>query len=449
MDVVADALFRLTSLDEGRRLREIRQAWDAYYGFHPDTFKQDAEAPDDNVVLNYCRLIVDKGVSFLYGQPPVIDVGGGAAQTALDDVLKANRFPLLAKQFALNGAVAGHSYLRIYDPGRADQPIRLLNLDPQTVFPTWESDDYQNVHTWRLQWNAVEDDEAFAYRTRMVRNDARTAWEIVDERTRGDAEGASEAVRWEEIGRSIWPFPFSPIVDCQNLPVPNEYFGEPDLPVELIDLNHRLNGLASNMAKMVRLFAHPRPWLKGVAPGADGIDVAPDVAWHLPPNAEAGVLQYDASLTSAIDLYEKLKDAFHEKARVPRIATGKVEDIGPMAGIALQILYQPLIEKTEDKQGTHEPMLEDLAQRILAVKRVAGDPTASVDWPELLPIDPVQEAQAFMLDMQLGASKKTILARRGYDPDVEAAQKADEDAAAAEIMARAFDAGPNAGAATE
>lgn len=444
MDVVAEALFRLTALDEQRRIKEIREAWDAYYGHHPDSLKvKDQNDPDDNVTLNYCRLIVDKGISFLYGRPPQIDVGGGTAQTILDGILAANNFPLLLKQFALNGGVAGHGYIRIFDPGVATKPIRLVNLDPQTVTPVWADDDYQDVHRWKIQWNAAapddSDEKAVVYRHRIDRADSGTFWDIVEE------TGSGEGDRWVETARSKWPFAFSPIVHCQNLPVPNEFFGQPDLTQDLIELNHRLNDLASNMGKMVRLFAHPRPWLKGVAPGADGVDVAPDEVWHLPPNAEAGVLKYDASLTSSIELYERLKDAFHEKARVPRIATGKLENIGQLSGLALSILYQPLIEKTEDKQGTHEPMLEDLAGRILAVARSSQSQDASVNWPALLPTDPLAERQAAILDLQLGASKKTILEALGYDADAEAKLKAEEpDAIGAAAMA-AFDQGPNAG----
>lgn len=441
MDVVAEALFRVTALDEQRRIREIREAWDAYYGNHPDSLKlTNADDPDDNVVLNYCRLIVDKGVSFLYGRPPGIDVGGGTAQAVLDQVLTANSFPALLKQFALNGAVAGHSYLRIWDPGVATQPIRLLNLDPQTVTPTWADDDYQDVVRWKIQWNAVTDDadeKAQVKRIVMERSDAGTSWAIIEE------TGSRDGTTWTETARSTWPFPFSPIVHCQNLPVPNEFFGQPDLTDDLIELNYRLNALASNMGKMVRLFAHPRPWLKGVAPGADGVDVAPNEVWHLPPHAEAGVLKYDASLSSSIDLYEKLKDAFHEKARVPRIATGKLDNIGQLSGLALSILYQPLVEKTEDKQGTHEPMLEDLAGRILAVARATGK-DASVNWPALLPTDPMAERQTALLDLQLGASKKTVLTKLGYDADAEAKLKAEEPDAMGEAAMAAFDRGPNA-----
>jgi hypothetical protein len=385
-------------------------------------------------------VFVDKGVSFLFGTPPGLEVAEAdaddPANQALRETLDLNRFPSLVKQFAVNGAVAGHAFFRLYQ--ETEGRVRVLNLDPANVWPTWSPDDYLDVHKWRIQWTAVDSDGKLkAFRTIMERADDRRSWQITDQKS-GDEQGQN----WLNLREDVWPFPFSPVVDCQNLPVPNEYFGEPDLTKDIIDLNYRLEALASNMGKIVRLFAHPRPWAKGIAP-KELDDIAPDQTAYLPPNGELGALQFQADLGSSIDLYERLRQALHELARIPEIATGKLENVGTLSGVALRILFQPVIEKTSDKRGTYGHALDELGRRIVALKRAGDyeDLTVAVTWPEMIPTDPLEERQAALLDQQLGVSQRTILERLGFDPESEKQNREDEGADLGETLLGTFDRG--------
>jgi hypothetical protein len=57
-------------------------------------------------------------------------------------------------------------------------------------------------------------------------------------------------------------------------------------------------------------------------------------------------------------------------------------------------------------------------------------------WASIIPDDPMADAQTAILQMQLGVSKRTLLAQMGFDPDVEEEQKSDEDEQASEALAR-------------
>src|SRR5690606_15610206 len=106
-------------------------------------------------------------------------------------------------------------------------------------------------------------------------------------------------------------------------------------------------------------------------------------------------------------LYERLREALHEVARVPEVATGRMENVGQLSGVALSILYQPLIEKTETKRCTYGDLLVELNRRMLALGGFGEDNITVLHWPELLPGDVLQERQAALLDHQLGVSAST------------------------------------------
>jgi len=126
-----------------------------------------------------------------------------------------------------------------------------------------------------------------------------------------------------------------------------------------------------------------------------------------------------SDLASSIELYKRLREALHEISRIPEVATGKLETTGQLSGSALQILYQPLLEKTETKRRTYGDMLVELNRRLLAMGGFGDEVFTTIHWPELLPFDPMQERQAALIDQQLGVSNDTLLQRLGYDPDLE------------------------------
>ncbi len=54
---------------------------------------------------------------------------------------------------------------------------------------------------------------------------------------------------WETVSDVRWPYAFAPIVDCQNLPAPNEYWGVSDIEDDLIEITDASNFIMSNLVK--------------------------------------------------------------------------------------------------------------------------------------------------------------------------------------------------------
>jgi len=188
----------------------------------------------------------------------------------------------------------------------------------------------------------------------------------------------------------------------------------------------------SNLARIIRFHAHPKTWGRGFL--ADQLKVAVDETIVLPsPDAELHNLEMESDLSSSIAFYERLREALHEISRIPEVATGKLDRTGQLSGVALAILYQPLLEKTESKRRTYGDMLVELNRRLLALGGYGEENHTVIHWPELLPRDMLQERQAALLDEQLGVSRDTILTRLGYDAELEAQKRElenDEDTAA-------------------
>ena len=468
-------LLEATQNAYAERTRTIASHWRLYNGDHPKPLavkpgREGGPAVDDNVTPNLVGLFVDKGVTFLFGEPPEFSLpkDAGAAdgnegdtsseggvdvspeEQHLDAVWRYSRRKTLLQELALNGGVAGHAFLRIVLPetglvkGPDGAPLPYLRvLDTANVDVAFDQDDYKLVTAYKLEWNIIEDDTGKpAVRRQIIEavDPMLGPWEIRDYIAREDSKV------FVQIGTTSWDYPFPPIVDCQNLVVPNEYLGKSDLDGGLDKLNASINRVLSNLAKLVRHHGHPITWASGISTEALAqVAVDPDGIIGLPhPDAELHTLEMASSVESVLAAYDKLKALLHELGRNPYLDPEKLEGVGNMSGLALKILYGPLLELTGVKRGTYGDLLEETNRRLLAIAGLQEyDPGLQIhtEWADPLPSDPATEATTAESYQRLGASKHTLLERLGFDPEVEAERSADEQQASMEQMQQAFDNG--------
>lgn len=418
--------------EENQRALRFKRAWERYYGRYPKPLRTRSGQPDDNVIVNLARVIVDVGVAFLFGKNisfKLIDAPKTATEW-LEGCWAGTRQMSLLLRLALNGGVCGHAFVKIVQ----QQPFpRLVLLDPATVSVRWEPDDIESVVSYRIQYPGMDPRTGRPVAVRqMIERDGQV-WQITDQVSR---DGGA----WQTVAEARWPHLWPPIVDCQNLPHPNEHWGLSDLEEDVQKLNEAGNFVLSNLARIVRFHAHPKTWGKGFA--AKQLDVAVDETIVLPsPDAELHNLEMLSDLSSSLAVYRTLREALHEVARIPEVATGKLEHTGQLSGLAMQILYRPLLEKTETKQRTYGDMLVELNRRLLALGGFGEDNRVTIDWPEMLPRDALQERQAALLDQQLGASTDTLLQRLGYNPDLEREKREADADAGASASARGYNQG--------
>jgi len=370
--LVAASVAEGAAAEEIARANRIAQRWKAYHGEHERQLKVRPGQTDDNVIVNYCRVIVDKGVSFLFGQEPRFELDETTTTPAeewLEACWSANRKATFLQRLALSGAIGGQAFVKIVPPPAPGSFPRLVILDPATVTPTWETDDIETVTRYRIQYPAVDPSTGKPIAIRQFIEQDGAVWRITDQVSRADS------TQWETTAEATWPHPWPPIVDCQNLTCPHEYWGISDLEDDVLQLNAAINFVLSNIARILRYHAHPKTWGKGFA--AKQLDVAVDETIVLPsPDAELHNLEMVSDLSSSISLYERMREALHEVARVPEVATGKLDRAGALSGVALRILYQPLLEKTESKRRTYGELLVEVNRRLLEL----GPAAAGAGW---------------------------------------------------------------------
>lgn len=447
----------LAAADEGARHEDYQRAWKAYDGEGP-TYLEVEDGVDDNIRFDYPALIVDKGVSFLVGkeggvslqikaEPQISEDGEGEeeAQRAaeeeaeegtavLSEVWPDHQRQLDFHNLATHGGVCGHMWARIYENGRVSV------LDPGNCSADWNEDDVSILDRYRIEWNTVDPETGLGVlrRWRIEPSDpkAPTSWTIYLE------EHDDEASEWHLLEEIAWAHPFSPIIEGQNLPSPNTFYGRADLSPAILDMVEQLESLASDMRRIARLHGHPIPVVTGEeATRIATIDVAIGALLAI-PNKEAKLGQLAiAELTSLLELFTELKTALFEAARIPKVALGDTGNAGPTTGVALKVEYETLVEKTETKHLTYGFLFIEIARRLLAL---SGKENLIVmaNWSDPVPSDPKADAEADESEIRMGVvSKRTIAEKRGYDWETEQERIAEESQASAEAMAAAFNRG--------
>lgn len=413
--------------DEAERQARYKAGWDAYKGDFPPPLEVKNGQPNDNVLASKCRVIVDASVSYLFGADIGFDLDKKAGdKTPQEEWLAAcwaaNRKMTTLLKLGTNGAVCGHTFARILHPYPQTAPYpRLIILDPANVTVRWDMDDIDMVTRYRIQWNSVNaaTGKAEVRRQDITRQD-NGQWLVEDFRSRPGSTA------WERTGSELWRWSWPPIIDCQNIPVPNEYYGEADISPDVIALNKARNLALSFWARIIKYQAHQRLWGRGfrddqVSLGPDNIFIIESEAGQLstidPPSNLAGLSEYD----------RRIEEALHETSRTPAIATGKLENTGQLSGVALQILYGPLLQKVEAKRRTYGDMLVELNRRLLALAGYGENNIVTITWPEAMPQDVMAERQALQIDTALGVvSKATAAQKLGYNWEQEQQAMADE-----------------------
>lgn len=473
MDTLSQAMVRAVREDDEQRLRSYLEAWRAYHGEWPKPLKvkgttrrggqldpavpYEGAGADDNVLLGWAAEIVDTTVSYLFGQDVHLDVGDDPdaddePERWLAEVLDASGGMTLLAKAATNGAVCGHVVLMVQprEPGDATyyrnnpRAVRIVNLDPANVRAIISSDDPEQAEGWVVEWLAVDAADQALLRRRRVTQVAPSgapgtgAWMVTDEQAPADQP---EAYR-ERTPAVVWPFRWAPIFACQNLPLPNEHYGLADLDRTTLDLIAAANRRASDLARTLRMHAHPQPYVKGLTPAqAAIIELGIDRLIGLPGqpgDTELGMLELkNDSPSMSLDYVRWLQDQVRQHSRTPEASSGHLEDVGSLSGVAIELLFQPLMAKTLSKRRTYGRLLVDLGTALLELAGWTDPGPVAVRWPAILPGDPQADAEVAMARQAAGVSRTTTLAELGYDPEVEA----ERNAATTEADTRTFLAG--------
>jgi hypothetical protein len=424
------------SQESQERKKAIDEAWKAYRGKFPKPLKVAKDQPDDNVLSNRCAPIVEKGVSFLFGQPLQMECADQDFMDGLwgDDDDKMTKL----SKIDMNGGVSGQAFLKIIPVQGSMKYPRIVNLNSRNLDIITDPEDCDLHLAYIIEYPRKGDMQK---RQVIARVDIGIDLEITGDYDLQDTWTITNYMRkgqtgqWFQVGTpEEWLYPFAPIFTCQNLPNPNEAWGIPDLTEDLIQMNKSLNFVLSSFARILKYHGHPKTWVKGVNAsqiqlGIDDVIVLGSV------DAEIGMLELTSNLQSFLAFLADLRADMDEQSRVPAVALGRETALpkGQISGVALQMLFQPLIEKTQQKQRLYGKLIREVSRAALVLAGKIDvsqyeDYDIDLQWQSMLPVDDLASAQEALLLKQLGISDSTIFGKLGFDAEEEAEKSADEDA---------------------
>lgn len=405
-------------------------------GYYKPQLRVSGGQYDDNIGLNLAGLLVNRVVSQMLGGGFTLDFEGNTEsenERYVNAVLEANRQEVLFHRAAVAASESGTGYLMILPNGVVGEDgriyPRLQLVDPLFVIVETLPEDYEIVIRYKIEYRFNGPDGKEHVRRRVIEHQSPTAdedgsqsggdiWVIVD------YEQGVNGV-WVETDRTPWPYDFPNMLHWQNLPSSHSVYGEPDLTQAQINLQDRINFVASNISKLIRYFAHPMRY--GVNIGNfEKLDAGPDKMIRI-SGQDADIRQLDAlgDLSASMEYLTMLRQAFFACGRVVDIDSIN-DKLGTLTNFGLRVLYADNLNLIATHRELFGDMLEELARRLQILNGMQPIPT-TVIWPIFLPVNEVEEQTALSGDLANGlVSKQTVSGRRGYSWEDEQARIAEE-----------------------
>jgi len=319
----------------------------------------------------------------------------------------------------------------------AAQRVRLVNIDPLQVFPTWAGDDPTQLRAVALTGRLDAAEALERYGIEVPSSGFRVPRLSSEPATRNPELRVETVEIWtpasfrfvvgsQTVHEGPNPYGFIPFVHIPNLQPPNSPWGVSDL-VDLIPLNRELNERMSDQADVIRYHADPPVVFRGVEEHSD-LPVGPGTVWDLPRDADVALLEWRGSAPALQEHVERVLRALYEVTETPRTSFG---DSGRLlSGVALETELQPLIQRTLRKRvgwsaalRRFNRMLLQLAERLdpeLGPGAFAPYRTQVV-WPPMLPRDDDAEAKRnlALVDGGLRSYRGALEALGELDPEAE------------------------------
>ena len=401
-----------------------------YTGDHRKQLKTREGAKDDNVLLNFVGLAVDRSVSRLFrgGVKWVLPEGAEAQQEYLDKLWELNKKRIILYQLGLHGAVYGTSYFKLIpdgllDPYTADTYPRLIPLDPEIIRIKTDPQDANMVNEYRIEYTVIEP-LPDGFNTREV-----SYREITRRDRAGDYTDVMRRGYWiveyyQKVGFGqwtksqadvIWQYDFPPIIHCKNLPSLKSCYGDSDID-DAINVQDKENFIVSNAGKIVKHHAHPKTIVTG-ASTADikRLDDSPESSFYAinKPDVKAANLEMQSDLASSRGLAQDLRQSIFDIAREVDMA-GVKDKLGQLTNFGLRVLYTDAIDKNDTKRQLYGDMLRELNRRLLVLAGFDGEASVpgTIQWGEALIVNTLEELNVDKQALDMGIIDKETVAKR-------------------------------------
>lgn len=196
-------------------------------------------------------------------------------------------------------------------------------------------------------------------------------------------DSIQEFVNDELIDSRENPIGTIPVVHIANTMVPGSPWGLADIQ-DITELNRLYNETATLLADIINYYAAPVTVVTGAK--QNNLERGPKKVWTVPnENAKIQNLTSDANIPGVIAFLQTIKQGMHEITGVPESALGQAQPVSNTSGVALSIMYQPLMNRFHQKTvqyGAGLKRVNELILRYLALYepwRFRYDPTLDAE----------------------------------------------------------------------
>jgi hypothetical protein len=362
------------------RLKRYAQHWQFYHTLQWN-FEREEGAP--LVTVNYARLVVDKAVSWMvkggieHDVPKALE---GTVKPLLDEVWKYNDQEILLYETGTVGAVTGDVFILITfaeptDLARRRNPnsqgqIRIDLLGSEQCFPTWDPLNTDVMTSLRIETvyydhntrlRAIDDDNH--PRQGQGNITVRRFTQIITPDTIIEQyEGGPPFVRPNVLGEI-------PVVHVKNLPIAREFYGISDLD-NVMPLQNELNEKTTDESDIIHYHAGPITVITGGK--AATLEYGPNKIWSgFPAEARVQNLEMGTDLASIQSYIGFIRKSILELTETPEVLLEQ-PNISNTSGVALQLMYQPIVDKTKRKLVEYEKGFALVNYYILRIAQTMG-----------------------------------------------------------------------------
>jgi hypothetical protein len=218
------------------------------------------------------------------------------------------------------------------------------------------------------------------------------------------------------------PYDQFPAQWIKNASVKGLPFGTSDIE-PILELVEEYDHLASKQTRIVDYYASPNIVFKGLQK-EDRKEKGVGTVFFLPADGDAKFLEWSGSGPDVELQLTRIRNAIAEISQVPAVAFGQADSgLTSISGVAIQILYGPLLSKTHGKQACWGPCLEYLMWRCLVAagfKSLTRE-QVKVKFPNATPVDgQAQTAEGSAKIAARVSSRRTVMNDLGIEnPDSE------------------------------
>lgn len=390
---------------------------------------------ESQLSFNYVKAFADFLINFTFGNG--VDFGSPEATAAIVPfILKRaweqdNDKMSVLWELGQHGSVSGDVFVKVaYEEPFQDSAgrvhpgkFRILPLNPAFCFPEWHPHDRTRLIRFKLKykfWGTAADG------TRQVF----TYTEILTE------DLIEEFINDERIDSRPNPIGDIPIAYTQNIPVASSPWGLGDI-TDIVPLNREFNEKAMEVSDIINYHGAPVTVITGAK--ASNLERGPRKVWSIgSKDAKIQNLNMDTNFSGILGYMELLKQSMHEMTGVPAQALGQMQPVSNTSGVALSVMYQPLMQKYRLKKTQYSRLFKRVNELVMLHAVIKepdslvynqfistvplkpgqydrldpNDPVtyqSTVHWPEPLPVDQlvklneVQAKQAMGLESKRGA----------------------------------------------